>query len=226
MGIQFWVRYFLLVKHFDSYKMRVFTSILFVVFYIVSTTAQQEKPAYLEFSFGRSQHGSGDIPGFHYGFNYGEQFGKRFFWQLGFEGTINDMPDFLLFYELPNGEIVDASLHTVIAGYQLTTGVNYNFIQSTRHELGLALLPLFRYQATSLSDAYDTLFPALTNLPFPVRNIFRFEPGRTFSVGGSVRLQYQFNFSEKYYVGLFGAFQTDTNGDTLPHYSLRIGRTF
>ncbi len=188
--------------------------------------AQSDKLSYLEFTFGRSQHGTGDTPGYHYGFSYGKEIKNRLFWQLGFEGTLNDTPDFLLTYELPNGQLVDASLHTVTAGYQLTIGAKYNFVQSDSHQFGIALLPLFRYQATSLSDIYDTLFPAITDLPFPVRNIVRLSPGRTFSVGGSLRLQYQYNINDRYYIGLLGAFQTDTNGDTLPHYSLRIGQSF
>jgi len=181
---------------------------------------------YLEFSFGRSLHGTGDTHGYHYGFNYGREFSKRLFWQVGFEGSLNDAPDFSLTYEGPTGETIDASLHTVTAGFQIVAGIKYNFIQSDKHQFGLAILPLFRYQATSLSDIYETLYPGLTNLPFPVRNIIRLSPGRTFAFGGSFRLQYQYNFRSDFYIGALGAFQLDTNGDTLPHYSLRLGKNF
>ena len=192
----------------------------------LSIYSQNNDVSYLEFMFGRSIHGSGDIPGYHYGFNFGQELSNKLYWQLGFEGTLNDTPDYFLTYEDSQGNEYDGSLHTVTAGYQLVLGFRYNFIELNRHQFGTSVLSMFRYQATSLSDFYITLYPAATNLPIPVRDITRLESGRTFAFGGSLRLHYSYEIANSYYVGVLGAFQTDTNGDTVPHYSLKIGRNF
>jgi hypothetical protein len=185
---------------------------------------QNEPKSYLEFSFGLSRHGTGDTPGYHFGTNYGKKFSNKFYWQLGFEGTLNDSPGIPLFYELSNGERVDGTLHTVTAGFQIVTGIRYNFIQTTTQRFGLSILPLLRYQATSLMDVDSVLFPAGTGLPIPVRNSIRFSPARTFAVGASLRLNYNFQIGDSFYLGLFGAVQLDSNGDTIPHFGLVLGK--
>jgi hypothetical protein len=200
--------------------------LFFFAFLISLFTFSQNNESYLEFSFGRSVHGSRDMQGYHYGFNYGKEFYKKLYWNIGFEGTLNDMPDFLLKYEDTNGNEYDASLHNVTAGYQLTLGVRYDFIQSSGHKLGVSVLSLSRYQATSLSDFYITLYPPATGLPIPVRDITRLDSGRTFAFGGSFRLHYSYEITNDYYIGILGAFQIDSNGDTIPHYSVKLGKTF
>lgn len=145
--------------------------------YISVIVGQNNENSNLEFSFGRSMHGSGDTPGFHYGFTYSKEFSRKFSWQIGFEGTLNDSPDFPLFYEDPQGNSFDATLHTVTVGFQVVSGVKFNVVTSIKHNFGISILPLIRYQATSLSDIYDTIFPAIRGVPFPVRNIIRFDSG-------------------------------------------------
>lgn len=200
--------------------------IFYLLIFSNPSFGQDDSNSYLEFSFGRSVHGTGDTPGYHYGFNYGEPISKKWYFQIGFEGSLNDEPDFLLFYEDEVGNVFDASLHTVTAGFQLIAGLKYNFLQTSTQELGIIILPILRYQATSLSDSYDTLFPAITGLPFPVRNITRFGSGRTFAFGGSIRLGYKYYLSNRFYLGVNGALQTDTNGDTLTSYFLTFGKKF
>ncbi len=204
---------------------KIIGCILFLLpFYVLQ--GQSESKPYVEFSFGRSIHGTGDTPGYHYGFSFGQEFSRKFYWQLGFEGTLNDSPDFLLFYELRDGERVDASLHTVTAGFQIVGGIKYNFVETSTQQLGLAILPLLRYQATSLSDINSVLFPGATGLPIPLRNSVRFSSGRTFSVGASLRLSYTVHMGNTYYLGMLGAVQWDTNGDSLPHFGLVFGKRF
>ncbi|PIB27560.1 hypothetical protein BFP77_11770 [Maribacter sp. 4U21] len=205
---------------------RIVLSVLIAFFSFAFTFAQEGKTSFLELTLGRNIHGAGDIPGYQYGFHYGQEFSNKLFWQVGLEGTLNDKVDFPLTYEDPNGNVIDASLHTVTAGFQLVSGIRYAIIKSNRHEVSLSALPLFRYQATSLSGLYDTLFPEITGLPFPVRNIVRTEPGRTFAVGGSIRVQYNYEITNDFYIGVFGAFQGDTNGDSIPLYSLSFGKRF
>lgn len=203
-----------------------FAVIVFSILITYITNAQDNDDSYLEFMFGRSVHGSADIPGYHYGFNYGQELSNKLYWQLGFEGTLNDTPDFLLTYEDTEGNVYDGSLHTVTAGYQLVLGLRYNFVETNRHKFGTSILSIFRYQATSLSDFYITLYPAATNLPIPVRDITRLEPGRTFAFGGSLRLHYSYEIANSYSLGIVAAFQADTNEDTIPHYSIKIGKSF
>ena len=139
---------------------------------------------------------------------------------MGFEGTLNDSPYTPLFYELSDGERVDATLHTVTSGFQIVTGIRYNFIQTTTQRFALSILPLFRYQATSLMDLDSVLFPVGTDLPYPVRSSIRFSPARTFAVGASLRLNYNFQIGDSFYLGLFGAVQFDSNRDTIPYFGL------
>lgn len=188
--------------------------------------SQDNSTSYVDFSFGGSYTGTGDASGFHYGFTFGKALSKKLFWQIGFEGTLHDQPDFLLFYEDAEGNTFDGSLHTVTAGFQVISGLKYNFLQTSNHEFGLALLPMIRYQATSISDIVDTLFPPITDLPFPVRNLIRLNSGRSVSVGISTRIQYRYIFENNLYLGLNGAFQTDTKGDNISSYFLSFGKKF
>ncbi|NKI32793.1 hypothetical protein [Croceivirga thetidis] len=201
--------------------------ILFCLSITISTLQAQNNSEFnLEFVAGLNTHGTGDIPGYQFGFIYGQSVSNKLHLQIGFEGTLNDKPDFELFYENQSGNLIDASLHTVTSGMQLIFGLKYNFVQTTNHEFGVSLLPLVRYQATSLSDSYDTLFPAITDLPFPVRNIIRIEPGRTFAVGAGLRLGYSCNFGNSLFLGINGGFQGDTNEDTIVSYFLSVGKKF
>jgi hypothetical protein len=204
----------------------IFITVVFFLIFSNFSFSQNDSTSYLEFSFGPSMHGTGDTSGYYYGFNYGQSISTKWYFQIGFEGSLNDEPDFLLFYQDQAGNTIDASLHTVTSGFQLAAGLKYNFIQVSNHELGLAILPIFRYQATSLSDSYDTLFPAITDLPFPVRNIIRLDSGRTLAFGGSLRLGYKYFIGNNFYLGANGAIQTDTNGDTLTSYFLTFGKRF
>lgn len=206
--------------------MKKYLIISFLVIPFLAIHGQNELKSYIEFSFGPSIHGTGDTPGYHYGINYGQQLSKKMYWQFGFEGTLNDTAEIPLFYEQSNGERVDATLHTVTAGFQVVTGIKYNLIQTDSQQFGLSILPLARYQATSLMDINSVLFPGGTGLPIPVRNSIRFSPGRTFTAGASIRLNYNFQFGNNFYLGLLGAAQTDLNSDTITYLGLVLGKKF
>lgn len=206
--------------------MKHYFTLLSLLFGILITYSQDTKSSEIAFGFGRSTHGSGDIKGYHYSFTYNTSIAKKTHWELAFEGTLNDAPDYPLTFEDEAGNTYDATLHTVISGFQIVSGIKYNIVERTSSSFGISLLPLIRYQATSLSDYYETLYPAVTNVPFPVRNIIRYEPARTLALGASVRLNYNYFISKKTYLGVYGAFQTDTNGDSIYSALLKIGRQF
>lgn len=187
---------------------------------------QDVKKSFIQFNFGIGTHGSGDIAGYQYGISYAQEFRKKLYLQVGFDGSLHDTSEVQLFFEDDRGNSFDSTLHSVTAGFQLMAGLKYNIIESNSHEFGLSLLPFFRYQATSLNDMVDTLFPPITDLPVPVRVIIRTDPARTTAVGGSLRLAYQYNLENSFFVGFIGAFQGDTNGDIISNVSLKFGKFF
>jgi len=198
--------------------MRKLTTLLLLSI-IFSASSQTTKISNLEFNFGWAKIGTGDINGFLYGAQYHQSFGKKIYWVVGFEGTFHDDPTGnQLFFEL-EGERFDSTI-------QLVTGIKYNFMENSTHTFGVYALPLLRYQATSINDLVDTLFPPITDLPFPVRVLINEEPSRTLSVGGTIRFNYNYTFNKDLYLGLLAGFQTDTNGDTMINAGVTFGKRF
>ena len=203
-----------------------YNSLILFLLLSISTSAQNPLRSSTEIAFGRSTHGTGDLPGYYLGFQFDIPISSKFYWYLGMEATLNDAPDFPLFYEEPNGTMQNATLHFVTSGLQLIGGGGYRFVNTEKHEFGLSLNPLFRYQATSISDVIGTIYPAATGLPIPIRVIVSETPYRTYSVGASFKVKYQYKLNEKWQVGLMGGLQSDTNSDTIYYYGLQIGRTY
>ncbi|MGB3775469.1 MAG: hypothetical protein WA951_09460, partial [Leeuwenhoekiella sp.] len=177
-------------------------------------------------NFGRNFHGTGDISGYQYGISYNNYFSKRFFKTLAFEGTLNDKQGLLLVYEDPDGRTIDGTLNNVTGGFQLLGGLGFSFIRSQKHTAGISLSALARYQATSINDAQEVLYPALTDFPVPIRFIYNEERQRTLAVGGALKLFYTYQFKSNWLINLTGSFQQDTNGDTISAAMLGIGKAF
>jgi hypothetical protein len=194
------------------------------------TNAQEElnkKNAIALFNFGRSFNGTGDIWGFQYGLTYAKYFGeKKTYWSIGFEGTLHDDEQIDYFFVDDQGNNRDGKSRYVTSGLQLIGGIGYQFIKSSRHDLGLSVGSLLRYQSSSIPDVVTTLFPALTNLPSPVQIVEFREPFRTLSLGAVLKLNYYYKFENDFILGLTGGFQTDTNGDTISYISLGVGKRF
>jgi hypothetical protein len=51
-------------------------------------------------------------------------------------------------------------------------------------------------------------------------------PPRTFAVGASLGIGYNYTFNDKFPVGILGNFQIDTNGDTISGWFLNFGYRF
>ena len=203
-----------------------YNSLLIFLLLPFSISAQNPLRSSTDIALGRSIHGTGDLAGYYLGFQFDLPITPKFYWYLGIEATVNDAPDFPLIYEEPNGNIQNGTLHFVTSGLQLIGGVGFKFVNSQRHVLGLNFNPLFRYQASSISDVIGTIYPAATGLPIPIRVIVSETPYRTYSVGASLKVKYQYQLNEKWQLGLMGGLQSDTNGDTIYYYGLQIGRKY
>ncbi len=163
--------------------------------------------------------------GFSYGIGYEQNFGKNWLWSLSFDSSLNDSEDLPFLFEDPRGNIINSTLHDVTAGFQLTT-CGYRFINKTKYRLALHPGFFLRYQATSLNDSLEILFPGLTGFPIPIRIIENYNDNSTWAVGGVMRFQYDYLIKTKYLLGLQLAWQTDTNGNAISHLALRFGMTF
>lgn len=178
-----------------------------------------------QFSAGFSRHGSGDLNGISYFFDYTHYFKNKLSWVASFGGDIHDGVSPLLF-EYPTGNQVDASFRYTLAGIQIGSGIKYSLIKKEKHEVFISVIGIFRYQSSSASDAINKLYPALTNLPFPVMLLENSSPQRTYSVGAAPRIGYNYTFDKKIAVGFSGGLQFDTNGDTILQLLLTLGRRF
>jgi len=139
----------------------------------------------LLFYGGISIHGSGDIPGFGYGFVFEQTFSPNWLWSLSFDSNLNDSEQLPFIFEDQFGNTINSTQHNVIAGFQITSGVGYRFINKSKHRFALHPGLILRYQASSLNDVETTLFPALTNFPIPIRIIENYNDNSTWAVGVS-----------------------------------------
>ncbi|MDX5584537.1 MAG: hypothetical protein QNK20_06320 [Aureibaculum sp.] len=197
---------------------------LFFTFFLGHS--QEPNKSTIEFSFGWAKNGTGDINGFLYGAQYQQSFSKKVYWVVGFEGTFHDNPlGDQLFFEL-DGEKFDSTIRFVTAGMQLATGIKYNFSENDKSTFGIYVLPILRYQSTSINDIISTEYPIGTGLPIPVRILINEEPSRTLSFGGALRLNYNYIFNKGLYLGILAGFQTDTNGDSMINAGLTFGKRF
>lgn len=204
----------------------IFSFILSCFFSYGQDAIENDLPESLVFNFGRSKHGTGDIPGYQYGITYSQNFSKRAYYSIGFEGSLHDRKQIPFFYENPDGSITNSTLNDVTGGFQLVGGIGYNFIASTHHNFGLGIGVLGRYQSTSINYVQETLFPALTQFPIPIRIISNDDKQRTITLGGVLKVNYYYKFTNNWLLGTTAAFQTDTRGDTLPYITIGFGKQF
>ena len=202
----------------------IFILVVFLFFY--ESRGQTDPTHSFDLILGYGTHGSGDLKGYQYGFQYAKEISKRWRWALEFSGSLHDGADDKLIFQDELGNDVDATLHFVIGGIQTGFGLGYSFVKSHKHGLAVTVLPIVRYQATSISDLIVTLSPGATDLPFPVRNLVRFEPARTLSLGSVFRLKYLYSMKNKYTIGLGVTFQTDTNEDSIVGTMISVGKRF
>jgi hypothetical protein len=202
---------------------------LLIALFLLNTSFSfaQEKtennPVSIIAEFGLNKHGTGDMTGYSYGLRIHKPVSKRFEIIISFEANLNDNEDRPFIWEDPNGNIYDSTLHDVLAGFQLNAGMGFNFVNSGSNKFGVNPSIFGRYQADSFFNEKTIDYPILTGLPYPIRYLIRHEPGRTFSVGGSIRLYYHYKINSNFLIGINPGFQTDSNGDTMLFSTLSFG---
>ncbi len=180
---------------------------------------------HLFFIIGKSKHGTGDIRGLFFTTEYSKRFRDRLSYSVGISGTINDREDKRTF-SAPDGSTIDGSIRDAIAGFQISNHLGYHFIKNSSHNFQVRLGALLRYQTISFADATTTLYPPITGLPIPVIYFENTSPQRTYTIGATTQIRYDFIIHKSTTLGLLGGFQTDTNGDVISQVSLSIGKTF
>ncbi len=205
--------------------MKNLSTFLIVLFFCTSSYSQEKDDFSntLSGEFGINQHGTGDIRGYTFGLRFNKSINKRFDLIIGFEGNLNDSKDSSFIWEDPDGNVYDSTPHDVIAGIQLSTGIGFNIVNSKRNKFGINPSVFARYQANSMFDTTITDYPILTGYPVPIRTYIREEKGNTTTVGGAIRLYYNYKINNKYFVGLNPGFQLDFNGDTMLFTTLAFG---
>lgn len=136
--------------------------------------------------------------------------------------TIHD-GKFALFYEYPQGRIVDGSILYTNAGIQFTGSIGYSLLKKSRSQLEIQLGGMLRYQSSSFSDSVTILYPAFTGLDYPVVLFDNQSKSRTLSPGMSSALTYNYNFYKKYLIGGGTNFQFDSNGDNIFNVKFSLG---
>ncbi len=199
--------------------------IALILLLIATSVSAQDKgqKSSIQLFLGKSFHGTGDVFGIEYGGIYSSDIGRKSFWFAEAGGSIHD-DRWPLYYTNPSGEWIDASIHYTTAGVQATGGVGLKLLTKKRHDIGLRLGIMARYQSSSYWDYAEVLYPPLTNLDFPVAHFINTTPKKTMSLGGRGSFSYSFTFTPKFFLALNASIQTDSNGDTLTSATLGIGR--
>jgi len=174
---------------------------------------------------GYSKHGSGDFKGIVFGTEFTNYHTKKLSLTYGFRATINDGKETIIVNNTTTGTSTDASIRFTTAGVQLGVNGGLSIIRSQHHELMLSLGAFGRYQSASNgSDGYSLYFPAATGQPTVLVGYDNKTPQRTYAFGGILQLQYNYTFKSKFFIGVLGAFQNDTNGDAIPQAALSVGK--
>lgn len=209
-------------------KMKKFssTSFFFLITSILFAQNESNLPKqFLQFTAGRSTHGTGDVRGLSFNSVYSNFFKKRFSWIAEVGGSLHD-GNRALFFTAPNGEFIDGSIRYTTGGIQSSLGIGYSAIKTSEHEIQVRLSSLFRYQSSSYYDDVTVLYPAATGLPFPVIIFNNKTPQRTFAFGGIGAIAYNYTIKNKMTFGLLAGIQTDTNGDTITQLLFSVGKRF
>ncbi len=190
-----------------------------------NTSERSEEKDAMYFFAGVSKHGSGDMKGMVFGVEYTSYFNKRFSLTYSLRSTINSSTDKILVDN--GGTVTDASVRFTTAGVQLGVIGGTSLIHSAHHEFMIKLGAFGRYQSASNgSDGYILYGPAATGVPTYLVGYQNVTPQETVALGGILQFQYNFTFGKNLFIGLQPGFQTDTNGDAIPHVALTIGKRF
>lgn len=179
----------------------------------------------LQLIAGTSQHGSGDLGGIAFSGEYARYFRKSLTYSVALTGTIHDGSSPVIYTDL-GGNQTDGSVRYTTAGIQTASHLGLSVVRTKSHEVQFRAGALLRYQSSSLPGSYAITYQETASFQYPVVNFIQQTPQRTFSVGWSSQLVYNFTLSNKLSLGVLGGIQNDTNGDTIPQLSLTVGKRF
>lgn len=226
MGIYIQVSMFILFPMIYIKKLHLLC--FCIIFSILTAFGQVETTPnqFIGLNIGRSIHGTGDMRGIAYHTVYSKRFRKKLSWTATFGGTLHDGSVELFFPDSDRGGEVDGSIRYTTGGIQSTFGVRYGILQTSKNEIYVGLHALVRYQSTSYYDDVKIIYPIVTGLPIPVISFINNTPARTFAIGGSTRLGYNYTTDKNLLFGILGEFQMDSNGDVLSQLGLIVGKRF
>lgn len=179
----------------------------------------------LTVTVGRSFHGTGDLRGVIITTGYTKNLKNRLGLNISLGGTLHDGSQ-PLFFVNPTGQNIDGSIRYTTGGLQFASHLGYSLIKTTNHCFQVRAGGLLRYQSSSVYDGIAILYPAGTGYPVPVIVFNNTSPQRTFSIGVSTQLFYNYNINNKISVGLLAGFQIDSHGDVIRQTCISVGRRF
>ncbi|MEO6547944.1 MAG: hypothetical protein ABIN94_08080 [Ferruginibacter sp.] len=187
--------------------------------------SQQTPESKIQIVVGRGTHSTGDMTGLSFATEYEHYLKKRLSWSVALGGTIHDGFEPMLFKDQSGGTI-DNSIRYTTAGLQIASHLGYDFVRTTHHEVQLRAGGLLRYQSSSYFDELQIIYPIATGLPMPVNYFVNKTPQRTYAVGASCQLLYNYTFENRISIGFLGGFQIDSNGDNISQLSFTLGKRF
>lgn len=209
--------------------MKTFLFIFLLIVAKVSFSQKNKAPNFehlLNISTGSSFHGSGDMRGVIINTEYSKNLKKRIGLSFSLGSTLHD-GTYPLFFVSPSGENIDGSIRYTTGGLQFASHLGYDLIKTNNHQFQLRVGGLFRYQSSSYFDDLSIFYPAgETGLPVPAIVFNNTTPQRTFAVGASAQLFYNYTINDKFAIGLLAGFQTDSNGDVIRQSCISVGRRF
>ncbi|MDR6806836.1 hypothetical protein J2Y45_004028 [Dyadobacter sp. BE34] len=206
--------------------MKTFISIL-ICSVCIEAAAQTANPAlnskFISLTGGRSTHGTGDMIGVSQRVTYGQYFRKKLFWFSAVGADIHD-GKVLSMTTRDDGTVLDHSYRYTSGAIQITGGVGWSILRTTKSELGVKVSGILRYQSSSYFDYLAITYDPQKIGPYPATFILHTSPQRTYAVGVGPEMFYQQSIFKSIFAGLSTGFQVDTNGDVLTNISLSIGK--
>lgn len=206
------------------HQIRLISIISFLTVFPFAVNAQRKVPGKsLSFTAGRATHFTGDVRGLGVQTEYTVSVKKNWFWTAGIGYTIHNDKGIPVLFDY-NGRTYDETKNETNAGIQITGHWGYKLLNKSADQLGVKIGGLLRYQSFSAATSVTILYPAFTNLDYPVYVFDNSDPQVTFAAGVTGQLFYTHALSPKLGFGVLAGFQFDSNGDNISQLSLSITR--
>ncbi len=205
-------------------------TLYFLLLSFWSTGAFAQTKDALQFTFGRSTHGTGDLKGYALDLSLDHSISRRFDWTNGLTTTVHygtDKGGTFTIYPPNEPPIVTSPnpknyLRYNTTGVQMTSVLNFNVLAFPRHKLRIGVGPIFRFESSSYPRNWSYEVNSSDGIP---RYAFNYEvPVNQFNVGYTFGLSYFVAITKKYQLGIKAFFQDDTDGAVIGQFGFSIGR--